>query len=295
MIEKDLGLSKMGVMVKEKVFLITGATRGIGLSIYRKCVEMGGVAVICSRSSKDIDLAVSQVDPKRMRSMGVVADVSREEGCEQLVSETLNKYGRVDVLVNNAGIIGPVGPVERNEAVAWRSTFEVNIFGTMYCCQLVLPGMKARHGGKIINMAGAGVGGTRPMGNFTAYYASKAAVVAFTEALAAEVRGDNIQVNCVSPGGVNTYLTDYILTQGRGKVGDEVFDQMLRQKESGGESPDLGAEMVMFLASQKADHLTGRVVSAKWDSRESLLDPSIGKNRYTLRRIDGVFFDEKEK
>lgn len=251
------------------------------------------MAVVCSRNSKDVDLAVSQVDPKGTRSMGVAVDVSREEGCGELVSKTLDKYGRVDVLVNNAGVIGPVGPVETNDVVAWRSTFEVNMFGTMYCCQLVLPMMKARRSGKIINMAGAGVGGTKPMGNFTAYYASKAAVVAFTEALAVEVKGQNIQVNCVSPGGVNTYLTEYILEQGREKAGDAIFDQMRVQKEKGGESPESAAKMVMFLVSAAADHITGKVISARWDSIDSLLDRDMGSNRYTLRRIDGTLFYEK--
>jgi NAD(P)-dependent dehydrogenase (short-subunit alcohol dehydrogenase family) len=154
--------------------------------------------------------------------------------------------------------------------------------------------MKKQGEGKIINLAGAGVGGTRPLARFTAYYTSKMAVTGFTEVIAEEVKEHNIQVNCISPGGVNTYFTDLLLKNGMEKAGKEMFEQAKKQKESGGDSPDLAAQMVMFLASKESTHISGKIISVKWDKIEDLKNINYVKNNlYNLRRIDNIKFYEK--
>lgn len=277
--------------MESKVFLITGGARGIGLSIFKRVISSGFVAVICSRNIEEVSKALEEVDPSGKKSFGFKVDVSNILEVEKMVLETVNKFGSIDVLVNNAGIYGPIGLLESNNLDEWQQTIDVNLTGTVNCCHAVLPLMKNNKSGKIVNLAGAGVGGMKPLSRFTAYYTSKMAVAGFTEALAKEVKSENIQVNCISPGGVNTYFTDWLLKNGREKAGDEMYDQALKQKESGGEDPDLAAKMVMFLSSTKADHITGKIISAKWDQIDFLSDEkNIKNNLYNLRRIDDSFF-----
>lgn len=279
---------------QSKVFLITGGARGIGRSIYKSCIESGNLAIICSRNIDEVNKTIAEIDPAGEKSLGLAADVSKYDDVKKMIEEPLLKFGKIDVLVNNAGIYGPIGQLETNDNEAWKQAIKINLLGTVNCCQLVLPIMKKMKSGKIINLAGAGVGGTRPLARFSAYYTSKMAIVGFTEVLAAEVKDDNIQVNCISPGGVNTYFTDLLIQSGIEKAGKEMFEQALKQKETGGDSPELAAKMVMFLASSKSDHISGKIISAKWEKIDILTDKkNIKNNLYNLRRIDDNFFYEK--
>jgi 3-oxoacyl-[acyl-carrier protein] reductase len=282
-------------MIKSKVFLITGGARGIGLSIFKYAINAGAMAVICSRNTDEINKAIKEVDPSGERSLGLKVDVSNILQVESLIAKAIKKFGKIDVLVNNAGIYGPIGLLETNYIDDWQQTMNINLMGTVNCCRAVLPFMKKNKSGKIINLAGAGVGGTKPLARFTAYFTSKMAVAGFTEALAKEVLTDNIQVNCIAPGGVNTYFTEWLLINGEEKAGSEMYNQALKQKESGGDDPDLAAKMVMFLSSTKSDHITGKIISAKWDLIEVMSNKNnIKNNLYNLRRIDNSFFYEKK-
>lgn len=281
-------------MLQDKVFVITGGARGIGLAIYKACHACGARVVIGSVNKEEIKAAIKSVDREATRSAGLVIDVSKARDCQKLINFSLKKFGKIDVLVNNAGIYGPIGTLETNNLLDWQKAIEVNLLGTVFCSRAVLPTMKAARKGKIINLAGAGVGGARPLARFTAYYTSKIGVVGFTEALAKEVQNDKIQVNCISPGAVNTFLTDYLLAQGVKKAGKEMYAQAKKQKESGGDSPDLTAKMVIFLASSAADRISGKIISAKWDKIGDLSKPGkIKDNLYNLRRIDNNLFYEK--
>jgi 3-oxoacyl-[acyl-carrier protein] reductase len=281
-------------MLKEKVAIVTGGSRGIGLAIYKKCVEEGAKVVICSRNIEEINKAIDTVDKDRANSDGIRIDVSNLIECKKLIDFTMKKFGRIDILINNAGIYGPIGLLETNEMEQWLKTIEINLMGTVYCSNLVLPLMRREKSGKIINMAGAGVGGVNPPARFSAYYSSKMALVGFTESLAKEVENENIQINCISPGGVNTAFTDFLLSEGIEKVGKEMYEQAKRQKESGGDSPELAANMVAFLASDRANHISSKIISAKWDEIEFLSrKDGINKNLFNLRRIDNKFFYEK--
>ena len=281
-------------MKNNRVFIITGGARGIGATIYKSCIKEGFNVVICSRNIEEVNRTINEVDASKKQSLGLKADVSNFDDVQNLVKATMDKFGRIDVLVNNAGIYGPIGLLETNNMKEWIQTMNINLVGTVNLCQAVLPLMKKNKMGKIINMAGAGVGGIKPLARFTAYYTSKMAVVGFTEALAEEVKDDNIQVNCISPGGVNTYFTDLLLASGEEKAGKDMYSQALKQKENGGDSPDLAAKMVMYLASVESNHVSGKIISAKWDKVSFLDDPNIvKKNLYNLRRIDNEFFYEK--
>ena len=248
-----------------KSAIVTGGTRNIGRAITEALLKAGAVVMVCARKEDELNKMIAEVDPTGTKMKGVVA-----------------------------GIYGPIGLIEENDTAFWKQAFDVNLFGTVHCTQLVLPHMKKQKSGKIINLAGAGVGGKRPLPRFTAYFASKAAVVALTEAVAAEVAEDNIQVNCISPGAVNSYFTDFLLEQGKDKAGDVMYQQALKTKEEGGDPPELAGETAVFLASQESNHITGKMLSAKWDKKEDLIKQNpLKDNLYNLRRIDDVMFYEK--
>jgi 3-oxoacyl-[acyl-carrier protein] reductase len=139
--------------------------------------------------------------------------------------------------------------------------------------------------GKIINLSGGGA--TSPLPNFSAYAASKAAIVRLTETLAEEVKGFSIQVNAIAPGAVNTRLVDEILAAGPA-AGEEMLARTRRQKETGGVSPEQAAALAVFLASEESDGLSGRLISAVWDDWQNMngrIDQIMASELYKLRRV----------
>ena len=281
--------------LQNKIAIVTGGTRAIGKAITLALLREGATVLVCSRTQEEVDAFVKANDPTGKHLSGIVADVSKLEDCKMLVETARKYYNHIDILVNNAGIYGPIGPLEENDPEKWAQTFQINMFGMMYMTQQVIPMMKKKKSGKIINLAGGGVGGKRPLARFTAYYASKTAVVAFTEAMGVELAEYGIQVNCISPGAVVSKFTEQLLADGRDKAGDMMYDQALKQKESGGDPPELAGECVAFLASSAADHINGKMISAKWEKPADLkkLNP-MKENLYNLRRVDDTFFYEKE-
>jgi len=224
-----------------RVAVVTGGTRGLGLEIVR-AYEAAGARVI----------AAGRAD----------ADVTDPEACAALV----DRAGAVTVLVNNAGVLGPAGPLEDNDWEAWVETVRVNLLGTVAMCRAVLPGMRARGYGKIINLSGGGATAGRP--NFSAYSASKTAVVRFTETLAGEL--DGIDVNAIAPGALPTDMLDEVIAAGYERI-----------EPMGFERP---TALAVFLASAASDGITGRLIAAQWDDWESLRAP-LPDDLYTLRRI----------
>jgi len=279
--------------LENKNAIVTGGGRGVGRAITERLIKDGARVLICSPFTKELKNQSKEIDPSGKSLSFIKADVSNYKDCQKLFAFAKKIFKTLDVLVNNAGIYGPIGPLEKNSPRDWLETIEINLMGMVYCTQLALGQMKNQKHGKIINLAGAGVGGKKPLSRFSAYYTSKAAVAAFTEVVASEVIDHNIQVNCISPGAINTYFTDYLIAQGPEKAGP-MYEQALKQKESGGDPPELGANLVSFLASDQSNNVTGKVLSAKWDKIEKLKKLSLkDSSKFTLRRIDEELFGEK--
>lgn len=277
-----------------KTAIVTGGARGIGKAITRQFLKDGASVLICSRKKGELEKTAKELDPSGKKIFYFVADVSDYKDCQRLFKYSKKLFTHLDILINNAGIYGPIGLLEENAIDEWARTIDINLLGMVHCTKLALPLMKKRKKGKIINLAGAGIGGQRPLSRFSAYYTSKAAVAAFTEVIAYETLDDNIQVNCISPGAINTHFTDYLLSHDPQMVGPE-YSKVLEQKRTGGESPEMAALLVSFLASDRSNNLTGKILSAKWDKIEVL--KKIAKKRsslYTLRRIDEELFSEKK-
>ena len=224
-----------------RVAIVTGGTRGLGREIAR-AYEAAGARVIAFGRAE--------------------ADVTDPAACAAVVE----RAGPVTVLVNNAGVLGPAGPVEDTDWDAWVETLRVNLLGTVAMCRAVLPGMRERGYGKIINLSGGGATAPRPY--FSAYAASKAAVVRFTETLAAEVEG--IDVNAIAPGPLPTRMLDEVRATGYEQVEPANMER--------------ATALAVFLASAASDGITGRLIAAQWDDWESLRPP-LPADRFTLRRV----------
>lgn len=281
-------------MLKGKTAIVTGGTKGIGFAIAKELASNNATVVICSRTKSELSQAVKELS-KIKKSYGVICDVSQFNDCKKLIRFAVSKTKRIDILINNAGIYGPAGLLETNDPEDWQRVLAVNVLGTVYCTKLVLPFMKKRKSGKIINLAGAGVGGTRSLPRFSGYYISKAAIAALTENLGAELEPFSIQVNAIAPGGVASDLNMNLLKLDRSVLGKDMHSMLMELRKTGGTPPDLAAKLVAFLCFAKANHITGRLLSAKWDSLEKLgRKRSFTNNSFRLRRIDNNMFLEKK-
>jgi len=281
----------MSFSLSGKVAIVTGANQGLGLEIARHFVQLGASVVLCARDRGLLDEAreaLCGLSNGGQCIEAITADVSNSGDVSQLVETTLSRLGRIDILVNNAGIYGPMDVIEAVDWAQWVKVIEINLFGSVLMCRAVLPAMKAQRKGKIIQLSGGGA--TNPMPRISAYAVSKAAVVRFAETLAEEVREYGIDVNAIAPGALNTRLLDEVLAAGPEKVGDSFFDKSLKQKESGGTSLDVGANLAAFLASDQSDGITSKLISAVWDNWEHWpehIDELNSSDVYTLRRIAG--------
>jgi 3-oxoacyl-[acyl-carrier protein] reductase len=214
------------------------------------------------------------------------ADVTDAAAVGALVERAVSRFGRVDVLVNNAGVYGPMGLVEEVDWADWVRAVEINIQGSVLPCRAVLPHFKAQRYGKIVQMSGGGA--TSPLPRISAYAASKAAIVRFAETLALEVRDKGIDVNAIAPGALNTRMLDQALAAGPDVVGQAFYDRMVKTKAQGGTPLDVGASLAVFLGSAASDGITGRLLSAVWDPWQRLAEHRAeldGSDIYTLRRI----------
>ena len=213
-------------------------------------------------------------------------DVSSPADCAAIVRQAQEALPPLSVLVNNAGVYGPIGRFEDVDWAAWVEALEINLLGTALMCRAVIPHLRARGYGKIINLSGGGA--TAPLPRFTAYAASKAAVVRLTETLAEELRDDHIDVNAIAPGALNTRLLDQVLAAGPDRAGQAFYERSLKQRDEGGAPLDKGAALAVFLASAASDGISGRLLSAVWDDWTHLAETQqqlAQSDIYTLRRI----------
>ena len=265
--------------------LVTGAGRGIGRRIARALAGEGAKVALLARSRDQLEDAARELEQLGAVCLAAPADLASEAQTRAAFGAVLDSWGGIDILVNNAAILGPVGPSHTLDAGAWLETVQINLGGCFLCCSLVLPGMIERRSGKIINLSGGGAVDPRP--NFSAYAASKAAVVRFTETLAAEVAAHGIDVNAIAPGAIDTDM----LRQGiaAGDAAGAEAEELRRIARQGGQDPERAAALAVHLASAATDGLTGRLISAQWDDWENL-DPRavMATDLFTLRRISPV-------
>ncbi len=269
--------------------VVTGASRGFGKAVAEAFAAEGANVLLCARDGKVLGETFGALAARAapgQKFFQVSADVTKSGDVDRLSREASAGLGRIDILVNCAGVYGPMGPLETVDMAAWSRAVEINLMGTVLPCRAFLTSLRKQGYGKIINLSGGGA--TAPLPRISAYAASKAAVVRFTETLAEEVKPHRVDVNAVAPGPLNTRLLDKVLAAGPENVGEEFYRKSLKQKEEGGAPLAKGAALCVFLASAASDGITGKLLSALWDPWETLPGrlPAFGSSDiYTLRRI----------
>jgi NAD(P)-dependent dehydrogenase (short-subunit alcohol dehydrogenase family) len=270
-----------------KAAIITGANQGLGLAIAKAYLAEGASLFLCARDGgKLFDVIDSLPSNSQQKVFGEACDVSKKNDVERMVEYAIEKLGTVQILVNNAGIYGPFGKLEEVDWEDWVQAIETNLMGSVLMARAILPHLKSNKYGKIIQLSGGGA--TKPLPRISAYAASKAAVVRFAETLAQEVKENNIDVNSIAPGALNTRMLDMAIEAGRERVGENFYQTFLEQKKNGRQSLKDAADLAVYLGSSQSDGLTGKLISAVWDPWEDFeqhrgdLDYS---DVYTLRRV----------
>jgi 3-oxoacyl-[acyl-carrier protein] reductase len=186
----------------DKVAIVTGGTKGIGRAIARKLLDEGSRVVICSRTSKDVNRGVQELNEMaKDRVAGTTCNVGDVEDVRKLVEFAVKRFGGIDVLINNAGV-GLFADVSEITPEQWREVIDTNLTGAFYCCHSAIPHLRRRGGGYIINISS--LAGKNPFKGGSAYNASKFGLNGFSEAIMQDLRYDNIRVSYIMPGSVNT-------------------------------------------------------------------------------------------
>jgi 3-oxoacyl-[acyl-carrier protein] reductase len=269
--------------------IITGASQGLGLAMAMAYVEAGASVMLCARDEVRLASARGQVAARASAGQRVEvmrADVAAPADAAALVAAALAAFGRVHILVNNAGVYGPMGPIDEVDWAEWIRAMDININGSVLPLRAVLPHFREHRYGKVVQLSGGGA--TSPLPRIPAYAASKAAIVRLMESIALDVKDDGIDINCIAPGALNTRLMDELIAAGPAKVGAAFYARMKKVAEEGGTPLETGAALAVYLGSAASDGITGRLISAVWDPWETLHDRRGDLDAgdiYTLRRI----------
>jgi NAD(P)-dependent dehydrogenase (short-subunit alcohol dehydrogenase family) len=268
--------------------LITGASQGLGLAIAREFLTDGASVFICGRDAAALERARAELAPLCGAGQEVAArpaDVADLEEVESLVIAATERFPALSILVNNAGVHGPKGPIWDVDWREWVQAIEINLYGSVLAARALVPQLRRLGHGKIIQLSGGGATSPRP--GLSAYAASKSAIVRFVETLALELREDHVDVNAIAPGALNTRLLDDLIAAGPDKVGKAAHERALEQQRSGGTPLKRGAELAVWLASSDSDGITGKLLSAVWDPWRELPAhrTDLNSDVYTLRRI----------
>jgi 3-oxoacyl-[acyl-carrier protein] reductase len=243
-----------------RVALVTGASQGIGREIALELAEAGAELVVNARGKERLEAVAGEIRARGREAFAVPADVASVEGPRQLAEAALARFGRIDVLVNNAGKGSPKPMLALTEA-EWQASFELNFWSAVRLSLACVPAMRERGYGRIINISSRV--GRQPDPYFAPYAAAKAALINFTKSLANAFSKDGILSNCIVPGLVRTEAVEEAALRSAaatGKTVDEVFAATLRARPIPvgrmGEPADIAA-MVVFLASPRASWITG--------------------------------------
>ena len=271
-----------------RTVLLTGATGALGRAIAEAYSRAGARLLMSSTQRAAVQTLADDLASTFSADVSALAcDLSREDDIRGLAEESQRRFGGLDVLINTAAVIGPIGPAWENDWDEWKHAIETNLFAVVHLCRLCVPFMPLGSGrGKIINLSGGGASSPRP--RFSAYATAKTSLVRFSETLALEVEGRRIDVNCIAPGVMNSTLTRAVVTAGPERAGTKEYE-VARDATSRDTDPRArAAGLSVFLGSSHSDGISGRLLSALWDDWESLRGDAAVLNSadtYTLRRV----------
>ena len=234
--------------ISGKVSIVTGAAMGIGREIALRLARDGSDVVVVDIEKEPAQEVVKEIQSGGRKSLFFETDVARWEQVKAMVDAVVGKFNRVDIVINNAGIVGPVVPVWEYPVEEWDRVMEINMKGIFLCCKAVMPSMVKRKSGRIVNIAS--IAGKEGNPRMSAYSSSKAAVIAFTKSLAKEVAQQNIMVHCIAPALIETRMMEI--------MGSEQREFLLSKIPMGrfGNSSEVAA-LVRFLVSDECSFSTG--------------------------------------
>lgn len=242
-------MATYGTNPQQRVVIVTGAGQGIGAAIARRFAGPGVKLALVDVNAEQLRQLADSLAGSGCEVLPITANVASKEQVQQLVAQVIAKFGAIDVLVNNAGIIRD-NLISNISEQDWDQVLDVNLKGAFLCCQAVFPTLKSQRSGKIVNIVSRAWLGSIGQANYTA---SKGGLVSLTRSLALEFARFQINVNAVAPGLIDTPMTQGMPTEGR--------ERLLRMQPTGkmGSVEDIAAA-VAFLASKDAEFITGQVL-----------------------------------
>ncbi|MBZ0308021.1 MAG: glucose 1-dehydrogenase [Anaerolineae bacterium] len=240
--------------LKDKVAVITGASRGIGEAIARGYAREGASLVIASRKQEALDALLPELTAYGIEARAYATHTGDPAQCKTLIEKTVAEFGKVDIVINNAATNPQFGSMMDSQASQWQKIFEVNIMGYFWLCKYAADAMRERKsGGKLINMAS--VLGIQPHFTMGIYSISKAAVIAMTQTLAQELAPDNIQVNAIAPGIIQTKFAEALWSN------EQIHRRLVENTPAGriGQPEELVGAAI-YLASEESSYMTGQVM-----------------------------------
>ena len=273
--------------LRDKVAIITGAGRGIGRAIALAFAKEGAQLFLAARTEEELESTARACRQVGGQAQPVVTDISNWQDVKKLTETSIQKAGHVDIMVNSAGVYGPIGSTAEVDLSNWKRAVEINLFGPLYLCRALMPHFMKRRQGKIILLGGGGA--TAPLPHFSSYAASKAGLARLGDTLAEELKPFNVQVNVIAPGLVDTTLQDDVLDAG--DLAGPLYNKIKQARETGdgAVSPELAAGLSVFLASDASGSLTGKLIAAPYDPWREWAGKGDELNAtpmYAIRRLD---------
>jgi NAD(P)-dependent dehydrogenase (short-subunit alcohol dehydrogenase family) len=264
-----------------QVAIVTGGGRGLGRAYAQALAAHGAAVAIVARSAEQVKKVAAAIHASGGQALAIVADVSDRAAVERMAADVAQRLGPVDLLVNNAGVLGPLGPFWDADPDEWWRTMEINVRSAVYCARAVIPGMVQRRRGRVDNVASAA--GTGALSNVSAYGTSKTAMIRLAEVLAAEAKAYNIQAFAIHPGDVRTDMAETLLNNPNMLQWAPWFLKTYEEKRD--DRAEDSIRLVLRLAAGHADALSGCYFSIR-DDLDALLSRAeeVGTNRlHTLR------------
>jgi len=250
-----------GFRLKDKVIIITGGAQGIGRAYALGTAAEGARVVVADINLEAAQITAGEIEAKGKEALALKTDVSSPESTQEMVEKSVDRFGKIDVLVNNAAILGKIRvtrvPFYELDLDEWDRSIEVNLKGTLLCCRACFPYMKAQGGGKIINITSTGFHFGNP--NYVHYVASKAGIIALTRCMARELGDFNINVNCIAPGATMAEdPSDKELVELREKKLNDLLVPKRCLKRM--QYPEDLVGTLIFLACADSDFVTGQTI-----------------------------------
>lgn len=267
-----------------KKLVITGGASGLGRALALSFANIGASVAIAGRSEKRLKDTLTQMRKiSKQKHLAIQTDVTQDEDVKNLFTEVQKEFGTIDGLIPAAGLYGSIGPFLERPFAEWGKAIQVNLIGAARTVYYAGPYFNPEDS-RVILWSG---GGQSSLKNFSDYVSSKGGIWRLTETLAAELAPKNVFVNAIAPGAVNTGFIEDLLAAGPDRVGHELYQKSLEQKEKGAESPEKSIELCHFLMSDAAKGLYGKTISAIWDDYKNWdnFDNLVQSDLYTFKRV----------